>query len=617
MLAIKPKKLGVPGSDMRAKKLLTLMVLVITLWSAGTCFGDPLYPVALMNWMVEGTFHALIVDKSQQRLTVWRIKDGEPSMVESYRCSTGESDGDKWVRGDMRTPEGVYFFCSMIDGRSLPTKYGFWAFTTDYPNFVDRRRGKNGDGIWLHGRDKPLAEKPDSNGCIALENQDLVKVSRFIRLQSTPMIVVEKMIMAPRSTIIERERHLREFIDTWRKAWESRDLDAYMSHYSPNFQSAWLDYRGWKEKKRKLTGRYSRIKVKLGNVYLYRQDGIVTSIFSQSYSSDGFHSTGIKVLYLVPNGQKYSIYAEDYHQAVDDPFPVAPLLVKAGVDPGAVASDKSDFRIRLVSTDEPEQTQQGETENPKPSAPSRGVMLDRIAQGSAKEPVTPAIQSNEKVSEECRADRLLVARLEPTETSTSTDFPKHISERQPFVHAGRREAFVQLQKDGNIGNGLTAAVKGPSSNPVAETREENWPEMQASADSAARNHTEIDKKRVNEFLAKWKSAWEQKKLDSFMKMYHPDFEQGAMKYSALLKSKKSFFRKYTAIRVELDRVEIRKEKGRQIVRFVQSFQGDNYRDKGWKSMVLDDDKDKGLRIVSEGWTSISGPSSDTGSKSPQ
>ncbi len=89
------------------------------------------------------------------------------------------------------------------------------------------------------------------------------------------------------------------------------------------------------------------------NIYLYRQDGIVTSIFTQSYSSDSFRSMGIKVLYLVPNGQKYSIYAEDYHQPVDDPFPVAPLLARVGADPGVVVADKSDFRIRLVSTDEP------------------------------------------------------------------------------------------------------------------------------------------------------------------------------------------------------------------------------------------------------------------------
>jgi murein L,D-transpeptidase YafK len=127
----------------------------------------------------------------------------------------------------------------------------------------------------------------------------------------------------------------------------------------------------------------------------------------------------------------------------------------------------------------------------------------------------------------------------------------------------------------------------------------------------------VDRKSVLNFLDKWKTAWEQKDLDRFMKMYHPDFQQGAMNYPALLKSKKSFFRKYKTIRVELDRVEIRKDKNRTCVKFVQSFQGDNYSDKGWKSMVLAEDKDQGLRIVSEGWTPLPGSSSDTGSKNSQ
>ncbi len=103
MSAIKLKT-RVPGSEMHPKKFFTFVALMVALWSAENSFGESLYPVALMNWMVEGNFHALIVDKSQQRLTVWRIKDGEPSMIESYRCSTGENDGDKWVRGDMRNP---------------------------------------------------------------------------------------------------------------------------------------------------------------------------------------------------------------------------------------------------------------------------------------------------------------------------------------------------------------------------------------------------------------------------------------------------------------------------------------------------------------------------------
>ena len=129
-------------------------------------------------------------------------------------------------------------------------------------------------------------------------SQDLIKVSRFIRLQITPIIVVEKLLMAPRSVIMEQERELRNFIESWRQAWESKDLDRYMAHYSPNFQSCWLDFNGWKEKKRRLNKRYDSIRVKLGNVYLYRQDGLITTIFTQSYGSKGFHSSGIKVLYI-------------------------------------------------------------------------------------------------------------------------------------------------------------------------------------------------------------------------------------------------------------------------------------------------------------------------------
>ena len=652
----------------RTANIVPMAIILLITCCAGASGSEPLYPVALMNWMVEGTFHAVIVDKAQQRLSVWRIKDGEPSMVESYRCSTGENDGDKWVRGDMKTPEGVYFFCSVIDGRTLPSKYGMWAFTTDYPNFVDRRRGKNGDGIWLHGRDKPLGAKPDSNGCVALENQDLIKVSRFIRLQSTPIIVVEKLLMAPRSVIMEQERELRNFIESWRQAWESKSLDGYMAHYSPNFQSCWLDFNGWKEKKRRLNKRYTSIRVKLGNVYLYRQNGIITSIFTQAYGSDGFHSSGIKVLYLT-HGDKYSIYAEDYHQPVDDPFPVQTLLARAGADPGTGRAEPNDFRIRLVSTDEPEPAPQGEVEAPRPSAPSRGVVLDRISGRTTKEGAAPHIEMNEKYLGGPSPDRLIVARLMPTyvplpsiepvvrkekpetQVASKAQIPEKIDPSPKGEAAvGKQKLETQVASRAQIPDSIKHIAKEekadrkPAAPPHARMKSE-MTYLLASLEKMARyarteprdtrdrdvrdgqSHGSVskavasngktsdkassDKKAVLAFLGEWKLAWEQKNLDRFMKMYHPDFEHEGMNYGALLKTKKNFFRKYRTIRVEVDRVEIRKVQGRVLVRFVQSFQGDKYSDKGWKSMVLDGGKDSGFRIVSEGWTALSGSSSDS------
>lgn len=590
------------------KKVLPLVVS-LTVALPGVCAGaENQYPIALMNWMSDGNFHALIVDKSQQRLTVWEVKEGEPSMIESYRCSTGENEGDKWVRGDMRTPEGVYFFCSVIDGRTLPSKYGMWAFTTDYPNFVDRRQGKSGDGIWLHGRDKPLGPKPDSNGCVALENQDLIKVSRFVKLQNTPLIVVKKLEMAPRSAIMEQERELRDFLESWRQAWEARDLDAYMGHYSLNFQSCWLDYKAWKEKKRKLNERYAKIRVRLENLRLYRQNGIVTAIFSQDYRSDSYRSAGVKVLYIVNDG-KYRIYAEDYHKPVDDPFPVGTLLAEINAYPKEQNQVRQDLGIRLVSTDEPEIPVEAEFEAPRPTAPSRGVVLKTLA--AAGEIAAPALESNVKFSHEASPDRLVVARAMPASApSEGVPGPLELSD----IPIKARETQKAIPNDGETRESLRVA--GESDNMQASV--ELSPSPQADTvkpirvESREKNHIESPDESnqaearddVAKFLERWKAAWEQKNLDNYLKMYHPDFGSGKSGVKEVAKTRRRYFRKYRTIHVEMERMQIRKV-GKQLhVKFIQTFRGDDYSDKGWKSMVLVGGEDKGLRILSEDWSAL-------------
>lgn len=610
MLTANPNISPSPAGPLARLLLPLTLFLVLALCPAAQC-GEPLYPVALMNWMVEGSFHALIVDKSQQRLTVWKVKDGEPTLVESYKCSTGENDGDKWVRGDMRTPEGVYFFCSVIDGRTLPPKYGLWAFTTDYPNFVDRRRGKNGDGIWLHGRDKPLGPKPDSNGCVAVENQDLIKISKFVRLQSTPVIVVEKMLMAPRSRIVEQERELRTFIEEWRQKWESRDLEGYMSHYSPNFQSCWLDYNGWQEKKRKLNKRYSKIRVRLGAVYLYRQNGLITAIFTQTYGSDSFASSGIKVLYLTHKG-KYEIYAEDYHQPVDDPFPAGPLIARAGGQPGLGTDEGQDFRIRLVSTDEPDRTPYEETETPRPSAPSKGVVLHRMAAIASSSKV-PSLEENEKSTDVSFPERMMVASMVPEYAPVPEKAPERRGAAQAIVQATRQPKSQSAASGATTvkpGQMLTGKGGSSDSTPVVASagKEQEGARSREFGIEAAAGHPNapntLEKDSVLRFLQQWKMVWEQKDLDRFVKMYHADFGQDKKGRKTFLHTKKNFFRKYRHIRVEMDRVDIRKVQDQLVVKFVQTFRGDDYSDKGWKHMVLAGSKDKGFRILAEDWSPL-------------
>jgi murein L,D-transpeptidase YafK len=624
MCALIMKRPDAPLARGRNNNFVIVIVLLVCALCSGAYASEPLYPVALMNWMVEGTFHALVVDKSQQRLDVWQIKDGEPTLLESFRCATGENDGDKWVRGDMRTPEGVYFFCSVIDGKTLPSKYGPWAFTTDYPNFVDRRRGKNGDGIWLHGRDKPINSKPDSNGCVALENQDLVKVSRYVRLQSTPLIVVDYTRMAPRSAIMDQERELRNFIEKWRQSWESKHLDAYMENYSPNFQSSWLDFKGWKEKKRRLNKRYSHIKVKLGNVYLYRQDGLVTAIFTQSYGAEGFDSYGVKILYITDHG-KPKIYAEDYHQAVDEACPARPLLARYGEEPVPVSvekGEKRDYRIRLVSTDEPDSGAMNDTETPLPSAPSQAIVLQKVAHSKPKEAGALALETNDKYISSSSPQRLVISRVVGAGAENATDDSVADSDGVQVNGAGRRTAIAMVVEEKPEPPARATVEKKKEDRGALriaqKTTDDKKNQLENQFDKAASEGSSTDIKPVDrniiiEFLNKWKVAWEQKDLDRFMKMYHPEYEQGELNFKALRKSKQNFFRKYQNIHVAVDDVEIKRVNNRTEVSFIQSFQGDKYRDKGRKIMVLDIRENKGIRIISEDWTPISRSASNSGS----
>ena len=127
----------------------------------------------------------LVVEKAEQRL-VWTNATSKQLV---WQCSTGSSGGDKWREGDLATPEGVYFMTRRQTG--LPEKlYGNLAFPLNYPNPVDRLRGKTGYGIWLHGRGKPLVPR-DTRGCIALRTPMLKRLSSLFALQRTPVFIGE------------------------------------------------------------------------------------------------------------------------------------------------------------------------------------------------------------------------------------------------------------------------------------------------------------------------------------------------------------------------------------------------------------------------------------------
>lgn len=170
----------------------------------------------------------VVVDKVNQLLNIY---DGDKNMLKSVPAVVGERLGDKWYEGDLRTPLGVYNFIRRIP--HVDPFYGPLAIVTDYPNFYDKMHDKTGSGIWLHGFPMDDPFKIDTEGCVAIDNDLLVKVDALIDHEKAIMITNEEGFM---TTDVDEIAKIMAFIYQWRYAWKYDELDRYISMYNQNFK---------------------------------------------------------------------------------------------------------------------------------------------------------------------------------------------------------------------------------------------------------------------------------------------------------------------------------------------------------------------------------------------
>jgi murein L,D-transpeptidase YafK len=299
-------------------------LLLLGLGQPTTAKGATL-PTNLLIAPEAKTHHVILVEKASQQLFVYEF-DGVYHLVSSYRCATGENEGDKQASGDRKTPEGIYFFTKACDEKHLNPTYGARAFPMNYPNLMDEQQDKDGNGIWLHGTNEALKER-STNGCIAMRNEDIVQLDPYIRLWETPIIVEEKLTYHDQTEAEQQGRDLALRIEGWREAWSQKQLDRYLSYYTSAFRWKNLDLQGWRQKKERLNRLYSKISVQLDDIHLFRQGKVVLASFDELYRSDRFASHGLKLLYLVQNSAEWRILGEEWRRS-DHPSP-APLKLAA------------------------------------------------------------------------------------------------------------------------------------------------------------------------------------------------------------------------------------------------------------------------------------------------
>ena len=214
-------------------------------------------PEALVYMDAAGDDHpefnfALIVDKRRQQARLYR-RDGYWRMMEKWPCSTGKLAGPKEREGDQRTPEGIYFVKRDVGGRYLSETYGVRALTLDYPNSLDKYMSRSGSAIWLHGTNKALQGR-NSNGCVVFENQAIDRLAQFVRLNRTPIIIVDRI----RYRTVRDSQTLAENILAAAKQWQDAMMYGsfkafskwYGSHAGPSME--W--WQRWCVQRRKAGG---------------------------------------------------------------------------------------------------------------------------------------------------------------------------------------------------------------------------------------------------------------------------------------------------------------------------------------------------------------------------
>jgi murein L,D-transpeptidase YafK len=273
-------------------------------------------PTALLQLAPEHK-HVLLMDSEKSRLYVFRNVDGAPQLVTDFYISAGKKGAEKHREGDQRTPIGVYEIVSSLEKNKLSDFYGAGAYPLNFPNEWDKRLGKTGFGIWIHGTPSNTYSRPPraSDGCVVLTNDDFRAISKYVKPGLTPIVITPTLDWKSPDQWLGTRQSFNQALQQWQRDWESLNMESYLQHYSVRFEAEGKGAAEWAVSKRKVNFTKSFVKVKLSNVSIFEYPLSTSSpplmlvTFDQDYRSNNAASKSRKRQYWqLENGRWKIIY---------------------------------------------------------------------------------------------------------------------------------------------------------------------------------------------------------------------------------------------------------------------------------------------------------------------
>lgn len=234
-------------------------------------------PANVMAWDgAEG--QAVLVDKFAKKMFTVKIKDADVEVLGEFPIIYGANMGDKMIRGDNRTPEGVYYITTYRSSEYLLKQYGDYAkiygagsFPLNYPNPVDRINKKTGSGIWIHGTN-PATNKENTQGCVALRNTDFDILKEKIAVKY-PVIIADNLTYLSRDEYQNLRKDLNARFEGFIKSWGESDYDKFKGYIHENYKSrSGVKTDAYLQNKKNLMKIYPKRAVLTDNTKIFMKD---------------------------------------------------------------------------------------------------------------------------------------------------------------------------------------------------------------------------------------------------------------------------------------------------------------------------------------------------------
>ena len=271
-------------------------------------------------WLLEVPDSAgdvLVADTGSATMYRFRKTAAGVTEVDRRYMSIGLNGAGKKRAWDRKTPLGVYFVTERLDTSKLDARYGVAAFPLDYPNPWDRLNSRTGYGIWLHGVDHNNPERPpfDTDGCLALPNDELGKLIDILTPLDTTVVVARSMRWSPPEDVEDLRLEFRRALESWRRSQETGDLLEYLSHYADEFHYRDMDLPDWSSYRMAVFENRPLLSVTLNDVMLVadpEEPGLFLSRFRQVLETEADEARTRKRLYWRRNAAgDWKIIAED------------------------------------------------------------------------------------------------------------------------------------------------------------------------------------------------------------------------------------------------------------------------------------------------------------------